>query len=212
MLRLDDPAPDSREFGYLRAAIESGELVVLPTDTIYGIAALATDEEACRQLYTVKQREPGKPIAVLLPDLDQLVDAIPGLSLRARIACEALLPGPWTLLLRNPEHSLPWLCGNEPGRIGVRVPAGAMPLPPLAATSANLSGQAEVEMLSMLPDEIAAHVACAIDRGPLPSGNASTVVDLTSWEEGGEPRIIRDPADRGAEALQRLERVGRAGL
>lgn len=213
MLRITNPEPGSREHGYVAHALEHGELVVVPTDTVYGIAALATSREACGRLYLAKGRDPGQPTAVVFPDLDLLIDTIPDLSLRARIACEMLLPGPYTLVVGNPTGVLPWLCGATPGAIGVRVPAGALDLPPLAATSANLPGEPEIEVVAALPAAIAAQVACAIDAGPLPEGGASTVLDLTAWEAADAPpdpalvRVLRDPAGRSPAALDLLARI-----
>jgi L-threonylcarbamoyladenylate synthase len=204
MLIFNDPPPGSRELGYMRAALERGELVVIPTDTVYGLAALAASEEACFRLYDAKQRSSTQPIAVVCSSLDDLAALLPTMSERAGAACEVLLPGPYTLIVRNPMHAVPWLCGVTPDSIGVRVPENAVPLPPVAATSANLPGEPEITRVAELPDEIAEQIACGIDRGELPPGNASTVIDLTGWEWGADPTVLRDPAGRAEDALRAL--------
>lgn len=207
MLRLARPAAGSRELGYVTAALLNDELVVVPTDTVYGIVAHALSETACRRLYEAKGRTAQQPTAVLFSNLDQLLDTVPGLSLRARAACEALLPGPYTLVVANPATALPWLCGAAPHQIGLRVPAGALELPPLAATSANPAGEREAQSVAELPASIADKVACAVDAGPL-AGASSTVLDLVQWELGsGEPSVLRDPGERAANALAALAKI-----
>jgi len=203
MLIVRNPAPDSREFGYVRAALERGELVVLPTDTVYGIAALAASEEACLRLYDVKGRDSLQPTAVLFADIVSLTRTLPTLSDRAGAACEVLLPGPLTLIVSEPSRAFWWLTGGTES-LGIRIPDGALPLPPLAATSANLPGEPEAARVQDVPAPIAEQVACGIDGGELASGSASTVVDLTAWEWGGEPRILRDPRARGDDVLRAL--------
>lgn len=204
MLVVRNPLPGSRELGYVDAALRRGQLVMVPTDTVYGIAAFAEDEHACAKLYAVKRRDRSQQVAVLFARLDHLYDMLPSLSSRAITACEALLPGPYTLVVRNSDGAFPWLCGDNPDAIGVRVPAGAEPLPPLAATSANVSGEPEVVRPDELPAPLRDEVACAIDRGPLPAGAASTVLELTAWEATGaheDVRVLRDPAARATRAL-----------
>lgn len=191
----------------MQRALTAGELVIVPTDTVYGIAAHALDEDACARLAHVKGRPPGQPIAVIFATIAALEDALPTLSRRAWIAAQMLLPGPYTLVVSNPERRMPWLCGTTPEAIGVRVPEGALDLPPMAATSANIAGEPEIEAVAQLPADIAAHVACAIDGGVLESGNPSTVLDLTSWEAGGEVRVLRDPSGRAGDAITRLAGV-----
>ena len=209
MLRLKDPEPGSREFSYVRAAIENDALVILPTDTVYGIAALALSEGACRTLYEAKGRDLNQATAVIFDSVEQVVETIPELSGRALAAADLLLPGPYTLLVANPGRHMPWLCGRDPGVLGVRVPAGAYPLPPVAATSANLPGEPEIVTVGQLPPEIAEHVACAVDVGPIEEGYASTILDLTAWERGdGEVKVLRDPVDRGPDALRQLATLG----
>lgn len=204
MLVLRDPQPDSRELGYARAALERGELVVIPTDTVYGIAALAASEAACTRLYAAKGRDTIQPTAVIFGGFEDLMLTLPGLSERAGAACEVLLPGPFTLVVRDASHTFPWLMGGGGETIGIRIPEGALSLPPLAATSANLPGEPEIRTVQELPPELAEAVACAIDRGPRPPGNASTVIDLSAWEWGGAPTVLRDPADRAKDALRAL--------
>jgi L-threonylcarbamoyladenylate synthase len=204
MLVVKDPAPGSSELDYVRRALEQGELVVVPTDTVYGIAALATDEDAVRRLYDLKERPISQATAVIFATIPALREQLPWLSTRANWAVQALLPGPWTLVVDNPDGHLPWLTGGEPGPLGVRVPAGSLELPPIAASSANRSGEPTVESVADLDAAFAEQLCCAIDGGVLRRAGESTVLDLVAWEAGGEVKVLRDTAGRAGQALAAL--------
>jgi L-threonylcarbamoyladenylate synthase len=188
------------------AALQRGEPVVLPTDTVYGLAATPFDAEAVARLSALKRRSAAQPIALVARDVDTLLELIPELRGRAEAAARALLPGPLTLVLPNPKQRFAWLVGDRADTIGVRVPVlpvGAAEvvsaLRALAATSANLTGAADPARLDQIPSEILDAVAVAIDGGEL-AGRASTVVDLT----GAEPRVLREGALPAAEVLRRV--------
>jgi len=201
-LVVRNPAPGSRELQYVAGALERGALVVVPTDTVYGIAALATSEEAVASLYALKGRDAAQPTAVAFATVEQARETLTGLSPRASWALAALLPGPWTLVVDNPEGHLPWLTGGAPGPIGIRVPAGALNLPPIAATSANYAGEPTITAVTELPQALLDDLACVVDAGPLDSTVASTVLDLVAWERGdGEVTALRDEAGRFGQAL-----------
>ncbi|MCW2949581.1 MAG: threonylcarbamoyl-AMP synthase [Thermoleophilia bacterium] len=210
MLVVKDPKRESSELGYARKALEQGQLVIVPTDTVYGLAAIATDANAVATLYAAKGRPTSQQTAVVFANVAALRTEFPELSARASWAVSALLPGPWTLIVDNPQGRLPWLTGGAPGPIGLRVPVGAYDLPPLAATSANFAGEPTITTLADVTPELEQHVAVAIDRGNLGVGDqgavASTVLDLTSWERGAGPvRAVRDEAERVAQALVVLQ-------
>ncbi len=194
----------------IRAALAAGGVVLLPTDTVYGIAADARDEAAVGKLRDVKQRTTDQPIAIIFKSVEQLYNELPDLSPRARAAIDELLPGPYTLLVRNPGGHFAWLCGEDASIIGVRVPFGAYDLPPLAATSANAPGQPEAIQMSQLPEPIVDAIDAALDVGPI-RGASSTILDLTAWEDDESQlafdvgRIIRDPRNLGHRALMLLD-------
>ena len=183
-------------------AIRAGGLAVLPTDTVYGLAATPHREGPVLALYRLKRRPVTQPLALVVSDLDVLFECVPELRGRSGAIARALLPGPYTLVLPNPAQRFSWLCGSTPAAIGVRVPVLVGPggealeqLGAIAATSANLHGGAEPRRLEDVPAEIRS--ACAlVDGGELP-GAPSTVLDLT----GAEPRVIREGAVTAAEAL-----------
>lgn len=205
MLVITDPTPGSDQLDPVRRALEGGELVVVPTDTVYGLAALATDEAAVARLFVVKQRPATQQVAVAFESVHAMREALPWMGAKASWAAQALLPGPWTLVIDNPEGVLPWLTGGEPGPLGVRVPAGSLELPPIAATSANRSGEPTVERVQDLTPDLVEHLSCAVDRGVLPRASESTVLDLVAWERGeGDIRVLRDTAGRAGQALAAL--------
>jgi L-threonylcarbamoyladenylate synthase len=184
------------------AALRAGLPVLLPTDTVYGLSAVPT-EDAARRLYELKRRSAAQPTALLAAEVEALLDAIPELS---RTQLDPLLPGPFTLVLPNPAGRFPWLTGGVPGPIGVRVPelpGGARSVVAavgvVLATSANEPGGPNPSTLDDVPARIREGCGAELDVGPLP-GTPSTVLDLT----GPEPRVLREGAVSAAEALARL--------
>jgi L-threonylcarbamoyladenylate synthase len=178
------------------AAIRAGEAVILPTDTVYG---LCSAPERADRLSALKGR-PDLPVALLCAQVGTLVELVP----EARGLIEELLPGPYTLVLPNPEGRFPELGGGT--TIGVRVPvlpdtafAVVAEVGAVAATSANLHGRPDPRRLDDVPAEIRAACAAEIDGGELP-GIPSTVLDLT----GPEPRVLRVGSGAADEALRHL--------
>jgi L-threonylcarbamoyladenylate synthase len=190
-------------------AIRSGQPVILPTDTVYGLCADAYREAPVRRLYALKGREEMQPTAFLAADVDVLLDAVPELRGLAGKTVRALLPGPYTLILPNPARRFRWLTGERPSTIGVRVPeldgdarsvldaVGAV-----AATSANLPGGPDPRRLDDIPAEVREGCAAELDGGELP-GTPSTVIDFT----GPEPVVVREGAVAAREALEHLAAV-----
>ena len=188
------------------AAIHAGEPVILPTDTVYGLATTPHTADAVERLYRLKGREARQPTAVVAGSVDLLLECIPELDGPAATVARMLLPGPFTLVLPNPARRFPWLAGERPDTIGVRVPAVEGPgrevlqrVGVVVATSANLPGGRDPRTLDDVPLEIRSGCAAIVDAGELP-GIASTVVDLT----GAQPRVLREGAVRAEEALARV--------
>ena len=187
------------------AAIRAGEPVVLPFDTVYGLAA-REDEDSAGRLYALKGRGAEQPTALVASDAESLAERIPELK------TEWLLRGPLTLIVPNPARRFPWLTGANPDTIGVRLPELTghtaeilASVRVLAATSANHPGGADPKQLADVPEDIRAGAGAVIDAGALP-GKPSTVVDLTS----AEPRVLREGAVATAEVLARITSSRRA--
>ena len=186
-------------------ALRAGEVVVIPTDTVYGLAAAPHAAEPVHRLYALKRRPASQPTALVAASVDLVLELVPELAGRGAALARALLPGPYTLVVPNSARRFAWLCGERADALGVRVPvlegaarelleaAGAV-----AATSANLPGGLDPRRLADVPIELLAGAAAAVDGGELP-GIASTVLDLT----GTEPRVLREGAVPAAEALDR---------
>ncbi len=177
---------------------------MLPTDTVYGLCGSPHVEEVAGELYRLKQRPAGQPLALLAKDVEALLELVPELP---RAALEALLPGAYTLVLPNPAQRFRRLTGSAPETIGVRVPKLTGPaaevleqVTAVVATSANLHGGPEARTLDDVPAEIRAGAGAVVDGGELP-GTPSTVLDLT----GDEPRVLREGAVAATEALERAE-------
>jgi L-threonylcarbamoyladenylate synthase len=184
-------------------ALRAGLPVVLPFDTVYGLAAEPHDERSTGTLYELKGRAAGQPTALVAASVQGLIQLFPELPPTAR----ALLPGPLTLVVPNPQHRFAWLTGTNLDALGVRVPdlpratrEAVEELGAVVATSANVPGGPDPRRLEDVPEAIRAGAAALLDGGELP-GTPSTVVDLT----GAEPRILRAGAVPAAEILRRLQ-------
>jgi L-threonylcarbamoyladenylate synthase len=171
--------------GDVVAALRRGEPVVLPTDTVYGLCCDAATREPTERLYALKRRDLSQPSALLAASIEDLLAAVPELD------AERIRTGPFTLIVANPRSRFPWICGETPEKIGVRVPDLPVEaadivraLGVVVATSANVHGGADPASVGELAPELRA--LPAVDVGPLP-GTPSTVVDLT----GDEPRVLR---------------------
>ncbi|PRZ04862.1 translation factor SUA5 [Isoptericola sp. CG 20/1183] len=185
-------------------AISRGGLVVLPTDTVYGIGADAFDADAVAALLAAKGRGRQMPPPVLVPDartLDGLATEVPD---AARALVEAFWPGGFTIILRA-QPSLQWDLGETNGTVALRMPDHEAALAllrrtgPLAVSSANRTGRpAALEAADAL-EQLGDAVTCYLDGGTAPGGVASTIVDAT----GEHLRVVRD----GAVSLEQLRAV-----
>jgi L-threonylcarbamoyladenylate synthase len=189
--------------------IAVGGVALFPADTVYGLATDPDSREGIERLYRLKGRRPDRPAAVMFFRVELALAALPELGERTRGALERLLPGGVTLVVPNPAQRYPLACGPDPDRLGVRVPRLTGALEPLAAarwpvlqSSANASGGRDPRSVAGVEAPIRAGVDMILDGGELP-GTASTVVDLSDYEQGGRFRIVREGAVPSAE----IERV-----
>lgn len=198
-----------------RAALErcigAGGIAIFPADGLYGLACDPLDAAAIERIHRLKGRDDGKPSAVMYLGPLAIRELLAGLGPRTRDAAGALLPGPVTLVVANPEHRYPLACREDPERLGVRLIGGPLAgaMCPLFQTSANRSGEPAPASFDGVPAEIVAGADLAIDGGEL-TGLPSTVVDLTAYDEGGEWAVLREGGLPREELAARLAAVGEA--
>jgi tRNA threonylcarbamoyl adenosine modification protein (Sua5/YciO/YrdC/YwlC family) len=187
-------------------AIQRGRLVVMPTDTVYGIAADAFDPEAVADLLAAKGRGREMPPPVLVSaatTVDALATSIPDY---ARALIDAFWPGPLTLVLQQ-QRSLQWDLGDTRGTVAVRMPDHQLAREilertgPLAVSSANTTGVPAATDADQAERMLRDLVEVIVDGGPVDAtaGQASTIIDAT----GAQGRVLR----RGALSLERLNAV-----
>ncbi len=198
--------PTEREAGIANAAlaVQRGQLVVLPTDTVYGVGADAFSPAAVRRLLEAKGRGRDMPPPVLVSaptTLDALAVGVPSY---ARALVEELWPGPLTIVCRQ-QPSLQWDLGDTRGTVAVRMPDHEVALEllartgPLAVSSANKSGMPAATDADAAQDMLGDSVEVLLDGGTSPGGEASTIVDVT----GETGRLLR----LGAIPLERLNEI-----
>lgn len=191
---LDCTDPASREGALERAAavVREGKVVVVPTDTVYGVGADAFDVVAVAMVLAAKHRGREMPPPVLVPSprtVDGLASEVP---MYARILMRHFWPGPLTLVLQA-QPSLQWDLGETNGTVALRMPDDEVTLTllaevgPMAVTSANVTGQPAASTAQEALDQLGGAVAAYLDDGPRTGGAPSTILDCT----GEEPVVLR---------------------
>lgn len=186
--------PDSRAAGLSAAtsALKSGRLVVMPTDTLYGIAADAFDSQAVAELLAAKRRGRDMPVPVLVGSWHTIDGLVFSVRPQARDLIQAFWPGGLSLVVQQ-APSLAWDLGDTRGTVMLRMPLHPVAIEvlrevgPLAVSSANISGQPPAVTAAEARNQLGARVEVYLDGGPSPGQAASTIVDLT----GPHPRILR---------------------
>jgi tRNA threonylcarbamoyl adenosine modification protein (Sua5/YciO/YrdC/YwlC family) len=185
-------------------AIEAGDLVVLPTDTVYGIAADAFKADAVQRLLDAKGRGRDMPPPVLISVVESLDALATDVPEAGRKLCEEFWPGPLTVIC-HAQTSLMWDLGETQGTVALRVPDHENTREllsrtgPLAVSSANKSGQAAALDVYDAEEQLGESVAVYLDGGEATGGQPSTIVDIT----GDNPRVVRI----GALSLEQLRAV-----
>jgi L-threonylcarbamoyladenylate synthase len=191
-----------------RAALESyvgdGRVAIFPADTLYGLACDPLNPAAVERIHSIKGRDEGKPSAVMYLSPLAMRELVSGLGPRTRDAIGALLPGPVTLVIANPQRRYPLACREDTERLGIRLIEGPLAgaITPLFQTSGNRTGEPAPTRFDEIDDELLGAVDLAIDAGEL-IGEPSTVVDITEIDRGGEWTILRD----GAMSRAQVERA-----
>ena len=180
-----DPATWGPSIDEAVNAVARGDVIVLPTDTVYGVGADAFKPDAVAAVLAAKGRGRQMPPPVLVPGVSTVAGLARDVPDSARALMQAFWPGAFTVILKS-QPSLAWDLGDTFGTVALRVPdhAAARALlartGPLAVTSANLTGQPAATTAEAAQEQLGAAVAVYLDAGPSPLGVASTIVDATS--------------------------------
>ncbi|HZG03472.1 MAG TPA: L-threonylcarbamoyladenylate synthase [Streptomyces sp.] len=186
------------------SAVRRGELVVLPTDTVYGIGADAFSQEAVADLLAAKGRGRGMPSPVLIGSPNTLHGLVTDFSEQAWELVDAFWPGALTLVARH-QPSLTWDLGETQGTVAVRMPLHPVAIElltdvgPMAVSSANLTGHPAPQDCDAAQEMLGDSVAVYLDGGPTPDSVPSSIVDVT----GPVPRLLR----AGALGVEELRKV-----
>lgn len=174
-------------------AVKSGRLVVLPTDTVYGIGADAFDSDAVTALLAAKGRGRDMPVGVLVGSWHTIEGLAHAVSQHARELIRAFWPGALSLVVRQ-APSLQWDLGDARGTVMLRMPLHPVAIEllretgPMAVSSANISGRPPATTAVEAREQLGPQVQVYLDGGRAPQQAASTIVDLT----GHMPRVLRE--------------------
>jgi len=204
--RYDCSDPEQREAGIAAAvtAVQKGELVVLPTDTVYGIGADAFTPWAVSRLLAAKGRGRNMPPPVLVGTIRAANALVEEMGPFGQDLVDQFWPGGLTLVCRA-TPTLAWDLGETRGTVAVRMPLHAVALDllkktgPMAVSSANITGNPAATTADQAVEQLGDLVSVYLDGGPCPGGVASTIIDLT----GSVPRLLRS----GAIPMDRLREV-----
>ncbi len=193
----DCAVPESRAAGLAAAAgaVRTGQLVVLPTDTLYGLGCDAFSSVAVQGLLDAKGRGRDMPVPVLVGSWSTVDGLVLGVSPEARRLIEAFWPGGLSIVLRH-APSLAWDLGDTRGTVMLRMPLHPVALEllrevgPMAVSSANRSGQPPATTAAQARDQLGERVPVLLDGGPAGAAVPSTVVDLTA----DDPVVLREGA------------------
>ena len=199
-----DPEQRASGLDATAAAIARGELVLLPTDTVYGVGADAFSPAAVARLLGAKNRGRAMPVPVLIGEASTLAGLTMSVPRPAQQLAEAFWPGGLTLVVEH-APSLAWDLGDAEGTVAVRLPDDDVARDllrrtgPLAVSSANRSGRPAATTAEEAAAQLGEHAAVVLDGGPRAGSAASTIVDCT----GPVPRVLRV----GAVPVERVREV-----
>lgn len=162
--------------------MESGEIILYPTDTLYGLGANIFDENALKKIYSIKKRSTSKPISVCVSNIDW-IPKIAHVSSKNLKIISKILPGPFTIIL-NKKDCISELLTAGSENIGIRIPDNEICQKisqkfPITTSSANISGQETKKSVDKIIEQLDTDLGMVIDAGPSQVDEASTVIDFT---------------------------------
>ena len=203
IVKINSETPESSLVKYAADQIRSGEVLGMPPDTFYGLAADPFNLRAVDNVYDIKTRSRHKPLSLLIESADQAEELAKDLPEEFYALARKFWPGPLTIIVRAGSR-LPLKVTANTGNVALRVPSAKIPRAvvaaaaiPITATSANLSGAYECTSAEQVRDQLHGRINIIVDGGASPRDVASTIVDLS--DETARWRIIREgaiPADQ----------------
>src|SRR5450631_2684395 len=198
IVKINSDNPESSLVKYAADQIRSGEVLGMPTDTFYGLAADPFNLRAVDRVYDIKSRSRHKPLSLLIADVDQAEQLAQPLPDEFYALARRFWPGPLTIIVKASSR-LPLKVTANTGNVALRVPNSPISLAvvqaaqiPITATSANLSGESECTTAVAVRDQLQGRVSIIVDGGTSPREVASTIIDLT--DEETRWRIMREGA------------------
>ena len=202
IVKISSDSPESSLIKYAADQIRAGEVLGMPTDTFYGLAADPFNLRAVDRVYDIKTRSRHKPLSLLIESVDQAEELAKPLPEEFYALTRKYWPGPLTIIVKAGSR-LPLKVTANTGNVALRVPNAKIPLAvvtaaaiPITATSANLSGAAECTSAQQVHDQLQGRINIIVDGGTSPREIPSTIIDLT--DESARWKIMRQgaiPAD-----------------
>jgi L-threonylcarbamoyladenylate synthase len=207
ILKIHAETPEMKLIKYAAEQIQAGQVLGMPTDTFYGLAADPFNLRAVERVYEIKSRLRHKPLSLLIENLDQADEFARPLSNDFRLLARRFWPGPLTMIVPAASH-LPLKVTANTGNVALRVPAAEIPLAlvrelkiPVTATSANLSGEVECVTAEQVREQLHNRIGLIVDGGTSPRKVASTIV---YFKEDGTWQILREGAIAAADIVEAL--------
>ena len=199
IVKIDPERPEPSLVSYSAECLRAGDVLGMPTDTFYGLAADPFNLRAVELIYKVKSRFRNKPLSLLVESVDQAEElGDTEASGHFDVLARKYWPGPLTIIVRAAGR-LPLKVTANTGNVAIRVPAANIPMAviraagvPITATSANLSGASECTTAECVRNQLGERIPMIIDGGPSPRNVPSTIVDLTAASGGW--RVLREGA------------------
>lgn len=189
ILKVNSESPETSLIRYAADQIRAGEVLGMPTDTFYGLAADPFNLRAVDRVYDIKSRSRHKPLSLLIESVDQAEELAQPLPEEFYALTRRYWPGPLTIIVKA-SSKLPLKVTANTGNVALRVPNAKIPLEvvkaaaiPITATSANLSGESECTTAQAVREQLQDRISIIVDGGTSPREVASTIVDLTDEEK-----------------------------
>ncbi|MDY6863682.1 MAG: L-threonylcarbamoyladenylate synthase [Thermodesulfobacteriota bacterium] len=206
-LKVNPYQPDDRIIKKAAKIVNEGGVIAFPTETFYGLAALAFDTKAIKRLFLLKKRPFSSPIAILIKDKHTLIEITKEIPEEAEKLIERFWPGPLTIVFSAREN-IPDLLTSGKGKIGMRISASKIAQSlvqnvgfPITATSANISGDADPIEVNQIASTLGTGIDLILDGGRATLNKASTILDVTT-----KPfKVLREGAIRKKEIFSCLD-------